>query len=76
MSMRANQAQTLENLIENLDHRGILVFQVLLGQQCMKLLSQQKVKEVLNAKGIPDSETRKEDEGHRKTETINKIEVG
>lgn len=43
----AKNAQTLESLIENLDHRGVLVLQVLLGQQCIKLLSEDKVKKVL-----------------------------
>lgn len=37
---------TLENLIENLDTRGLLVLQVLIGQQAMKELSKDKVKEV------------------------------
>jgi hypothetical protein len=34
---------TLENLIDNLDERGILVVQVLLGQQSMKLLSKKHI---------------------------------
>ncbi len=40
------QANTLEGLIEGLDQRGLLVLQVLLGQQAMKLLSDKHVKEV------------------------------
>jgi hypothetical protein len=38
--------QTLEGLIESLDHRGVLVLLVLLGQQSMKLLSEKHVAEV------------------------------
>lgn len=41
-----NQAQTLESLIEALDERGCLVFQVLLGQQAMALLSKDHVQKV------------------------------
>lgn len=37
---------TLEDLISNLDQRGILVLQVLLGQRAMTLLSEKHVKEV------------------------------
>lgn len=40
---------TLESLIEGLDERGILVLQVLLGQQSMSLLSKDKIKEVTKA---------------------------
>lgn len=40
------QANTLESLIEGLDQRGLLVLQVLLGQQAMKLLSDKHTKEV------------------------------
>ena len=36
---------TVENLINNLDNRGILVFLVLLGQQAMKILTEEKTKE-------------------------------
>jgi hypothetical protein len=36
---------TLESLIEDLDQRGLLVLQVLLGQQAMKLLTEDKIKE-------------------------------
>lgn len=35
----STQESTIESLIEGLDQRGILVFQVLLGQQAMKLLA-------------------------------------
>lgn len=41
-----NNPYTLESLIEGLDQRGVLVLQVLLGQQSMKLLSEKHVKEV------------------------------
>lgn len=38
--MSTNLPQTtVENLISGLDERGLLVFQVLLGQRCMELLS-------------------------------------
>ena len=36
---------TLESLIEDLDDRGLLVLQVLLGQQAMKILTETKIKE-------------------------------
>ena len=39
------QATTLESLIEDLDDRGLLVLQVLLGQQAMKILTEAKIKE-------------------------------
>lgn len=35
------KAYTLENLIEGLDNRGLLVLNVLIGQQAMKLLSKE-----------------------------------
>ncbi len=44
---------TLESLISNLDSRGLLVLQVLLGQQAMKELEKSKVKEVVGIS--PDS---------------------
>jgi len=37
---------TLEGLIDGLDNRGLLVFQILLGQQAMKVLTAEKIKEV------------------------------
>ena len=37
---------TLEGLIEGLDNRGLLVFQILLGQQAMKVLTAEKIKEI------------------------------
>lgn len=37
---------TLEGLIEDLDKRGLLVLQILLGQQAMKLLTEEHAKEV------------------------------
>lgn len=36
---------TLESLIEDLDQRGLLVLQILLGQQAMKILTEDKIKE-------------------------------
>jgi len=49
---------TLEQLIEDLDERGILVVQVLLGQQAMKLLAKKHVDAVtkpsiLKPTGLP-----------------------
>lgn len=38
---------TLEKLIEGLDQRGLLIFQILLGKQAMSLLEKEKTKEVL-----------------------------
>ena len=46
------QANTLESLIDNLDQRGCLVLQVLLGQQAMKLLSQKHESDVTKPKVI------------------------
>lgn len=40
------KANTLEGLIEGLDKRGILVLQILIGQQAMKLLSEEPLPEV------------------------------
>jgi hypothetical protein len=37
---------TLEGLIENLDQRGVLILLVLLGQQAMKVLSQEHIAKV------------------------------
>ena len=37
---------TVERLIEDLDQRGLLVFLVLLGQQAMKLLSEEHISKV------------------------------
>lgn len=42
----AREAATLENVIEGLDQRGLLVFQILIGQQAMKLLSEKHIKDV------------------------------
>jgi len=39
---RIPRESTLEGLIEGLDQRGLLVFLVLLGQQSMKILSEDK----------------------------------
>lgn len=37
---------TLEQLIDNLDQRGILILQVLVGQRCIKLLEDKHIKDV------------------------------
>lgn len=42
----ARQVASLEALVDNLDQRGLLVLQVMLGQQAMKLLSEKHVSEV------------------------------
>lgn len=41
---------TLESLIEDLDQRGLLVFLVLLGQQAMKILSEEHSSKVTSSK--------------------------
>jgi len=46
----ARQAATLEALVDNLDQRGLLVLQVMLGQQAMKLLSEKHVENVTKPK--------------------------
>ena len=46
---------TLEQLIDNLDDRGLLVVQVLLGQQSMKLLSKKHVDQVTKPKVLKPS---------------------
>lgn len=46
----ARQAATLEALVDNLDQRGLLVLQVMLGQQAMKLLSEKHVETVTKPK--------------------------
>lgn len=48
---------TLENLINGLDERGLLVLNVLIGQQAMKILEASKVKEVKGSGAIvlPDT---------------------
>jgi hypothetical protein len=48
----SSQITTLEQIVENLDNRGLMVLQVLLGQQAMKLLEKEKTKEVLAKKKI------------------------
>lgn len=45
--MKVNKVATLESLIEGLDQRGLLVLSVLLGQQAMKILSEEHEKKVL-----------------------------
>jgi hypothetical protein len=42
----ARQAATLESLVDNLDQRGLLVLQVMLGQQAMKLLSEKHTTDI------------------------------
>lgn len=42
----AREAATLESVIEGLDQRGLLVFQILIGQQAMKLLSEKHINEI------------------------------
>lgn len=37
---------TLEGLIEGLDKRGLLVLQILLGQQAMKILTEEHAKDI------------------------------
>lgn len=37
---------TLESLIQGLDDRGLLVLQVLIGQQAMSILSQKHIEDV------------------------------
>lgn len=44
---RKNKIATLEDLIEGLDQRGLLVLQVLLGQQAMKVLSEKHENKVI-----------------------------
>jgi len=39
---------TVEGLIEGLDQRGLLVFLILLGQQAMKILSEEAGKDLLS----------------------------
>lgn len=47
MSTLERKSETsLEQLIDNLDQRGILVLQVLVGQRAMALLSEKHIKEV------------------------------
>lgn len=49
MSMKISNKSspyTLESLIEGLDLRGLVVLQVLLGQQAMKVLSEEHEKKV------------------------------
>ena len=50
MSIKIPKQNTLEGLIEDLDQRGLLVLQILLGQQAMKILTEEKTKEVLSTK--------------------------
>lgn len=46
LNSRKNNPYTLESLIEGLDERGLLVLNVLIGQQAMKLLSVKHTKDV------------------------------
>ena len=43
-------SNTLEDLINNLDQRGLLVLQVLVGQRAMALLSEKHVASVTKPK--------------------------
>lgn len=43
MSINIPKQATLEGLIEDLDTRGLLVLQVLLGQKAMELLALEKL---------------------------------
>ena len=43
---------TLEALIDRLDQRGILVLSILLGQQAMKLLTEETAKKELSKSNI------------------------
>lgn len=49
-TINRTQDTTLEKLIEDLDQRGLLVFQVLLGQQAMKLLATDIPKDKIKSK--------------------------
>jgi len=55
MSNRTLKESTLEGLIEDLDKRGLLVLQILLGQQAMKLLTLEKIKENTSTLIAPDT---------------------
>lgn len=44
---RKTNPLTLERLIEDLDSRGLLVLQILLGQQAMKILSEERTSSIL-----------------------------
>lgn len=50
---RKNKIATLEDLIEGLDQRGLLVLQVLLGQQAMKILSEKHENKIIPKVLIP-----------------------
>ena len=52
MSIKYPKESTVEGLIEGLDQRGLLVFLVLLGQQSMKLLSEENTKKVIKNPNI------------------------
>ena len=62
-----NKESSLEDLINGLDMRGIMVFQVLIGKRCMELLTIEKTKE-LNPKVILPK-------GDLNTEDIRKISI-
>ena len=51
----ARQVATLEALVDNLDQRGLLVLQVMLGQQAIKLLSDKHTDEVTKPKVLKPS---------------------
>lgn len=57
LKTKSNDPYTLEALIEGLDDRGLLVLQVLLGQQAIKLLSERHIKQITKPTVIkPDAE--------------------
>lgn len=45
-TLKPNNPYTLESLIEGLDERGLLVLNVLIGQQAMKILADKHTKDV------------------------------
>lgn len=48
----SSKITTLEKIVEGLDNRGLMVLQVLLGQQAMKLLTEAKTKELSTKSNI------------------------
>lgn len=45
-TLERKSTTSLEQLIDNLDQRGILVLQVLVGQRAMSILSEKHINEV------------------------------
>lgn len=54
-NINRSKETTLERLIEDLDQRGILVLQVLLGQQAMKLLTVDTIKDKTSSILVPST---------------------